>query len=361
MKSHSSQLLGSKLLGGKVLGVVMPLCLAVLMAAQASAATSFSNSLTSFTGDSTLAATQGALNTAGFNFFSIEGLDEGITRDPSVVFDTTGARFGSLWGGDNGRNYVRTNESDYATTSFVAEISVTYGAGGLVVTNQQAFLGMGTGNFALYGIPDWSTLFASTFVQPENGGLTTFRTQNDANQWAGNPGAAYDAGTHRLQMTFDAVAKTATYAMDVNYAGGPFVADSTTAAVDLNHIDCPSGCGNPPAPISADFFGPDGWPNEPSSIYFGGDDGVIFSDFSVVVSAAPGLDGDFNNDDVVDGRDFLTWQRGGSPQPLTSGDLTLWRDNYGTGTLAAVTSVPEPASLLLLLSMVSGTLLRRRV
>jgi hypothetical protein len=359
MKSHSTQRLRGKLLDGKVFGVVMPLGLAALLVAQASAATSFSNSLTSFTGDSTLAATQGALNTVGFNFFSTAGLAEDFSSDPSVVFDATGAKFGSLFGGDGGRNYMRTNQSDFVTTSFVAEISVTYGAGGIPVSNQQAFFGMGTGDTALYGVPDWSLQIASTFVQPENGGLTTFRTQNDVNQWSGNPGAAYDAGTHRLQMTFDATARTMTYAMDVNYAGGPFVADATAAPVDLNQVDCASGCGGG---TSADFFGPDGWPTEPSSIYFGGDDWVTFSDFSVVVSAAPGLDGDFNGDDIVDGRDFLAWQRGESPNELSSSDLALWRDNYGTGGLAAVASVPEPASmLLLLLGIASGTLRRRQV
>lgn len=334
-------------------------CLFALASTDASAATSFAISLTGFTGDSTVPATQGALNTAGFNFASIEGLDAGITRDPSIVFDSTGAKFGSLWGGDNGRNYIRTNDTDYATGSFVAEISVTYGDGGALATNQQAFFGMGTGDIALWGVPDWSTLFASTFVQPENSGLATFRTQNDANEWAGNPGAAYDAGTHRLQMTFDATAKTITYAMDIDYAGGAFVADSTTTPVDLNHIDCPVGCGFPTMPISADFFAEDGWPTEASSIYFGGDDSVIFKDFSVVVSDEPGLDGDFNEDGNVDGRDFLVWQRGGSPSSLSSSDLALWRDNYGVGGLAAIASVPEPGSLVLLLLGVLGGAYRR--
>jgi T5SS/PEP-CTERM-associated repeat protein len=58
--------------------------------------------------------------------------------------------------------------------------------------------------------------------------------------------------------------------------------------------------------------------------------------------------GDFDNDGDVDGRDFLVWQRGGSPNPLSSGDLTLWQSNYGTGSLAAVGSVPEPASAALI-------------
>ena len=57
--------------------------------------------------------------------------------------------------------------------------------------------------------------------------------------------------------------------------------------------------------------------------------------------------GDFDNDGDVDGRDFLVWQRGGSPNPLSAGDLALWQAEYGNGTLAAVASVPEPSSILL--------------
>jgi hypothetical protein len=39
--------------------------------------------------------------------------------------------------------------------------------------------------------------------------------------------------------------------------------------------------------------------------------------------------GDFDNDNDVDGRDFLVWQRGGSPNSLSSGDLALWQQTYG--------------------------------
>jgi hypothetical protein len=72
--------------------------------------------------------------------------------------------------------------------------------------------------------------------------------------------------------------------------------------------------------------------------------------FGVVTSpGGGGLDGDFNDDDVVDGADFLVWQRGGSPNPLSSGDLDLWKANFGqTAAAASVGSVPEPATLALL-------------
>lgn len=68
---------------------------------------------------------------------------------------------------------------------------------------------------------------------------------------------------------------------------------------------------------------------------------------------------DFNNDDVVDGADFLIWQRGfgavGTGTPATGdangdlnvndADLQAWKNQFGTaGSIAAV---PEPASLVL--------------
>ena len=51
--------------------------------------------------------------------------------------------------------------------------------------------------------------------------------------------------------------------------------------------------------------------------------------------------GDFDGNGVVDGRDFLMWQRGESPTPLSASDLADWQANYGNGSLGAV-SVPEP-------------------
>jgi hypothetical protein len=59
------------------------------------------------------------------------------------------------------------------------------------------------------------------------------------------------------------------------------------------------------------------------------------------------LAGDYDLDGDVDGRDFLVWQRGASPNPLSAGDLADWQNNYGggqDGSLASQFIVPEPAS-----------------
>jgi len=44
-------------------------------------------------------------------------------------------------------------------------------------------------------------------------------------------------------------------------------------------------------------------------------------------SIAPG---DYDHDFDVDGADFLIWQQGESPNPLSQSDLAAWEANYGT-------------------------------
>lgn len=64
--------------------------------------------------------------------------------------------------------------------------------------------------------------------------------------------------------------------------------------------------------------------------------------------------GDFDGDGDVDGADFLAWQRGESPTPLSNGDLVDWQNNYGSGggpLSASSTAVPEPSALVLFLGL----------
>jgi hypothetical protein len=64
-----------------------------------------------------------------------------------------------------------------------------------------------------------------------------------------------------------------------------------------------------------------------------------------VLSISFGIPGDFNQDGDVDGLDFLLWQRDNGV-----GDLADWENNYGApAPIAAITSVPEPATLFLVL------------
>lgn len=80
------------------------------------------------------------------------------------------------------------------------------------------------------------------------------------------------------------------------------------------------------------------------------------------VEFASGVDGDFDDNNIVDGNDFLVWQRGGSPNPLSSADLAAWKANFGSSVpaSASVASVPEPAAALLISLGLSFVMLNRR-
>jgi hypothetical protein len=75
-----------------------------------------------------------------------------------------------------------------------------------------------------------------------------------------------------------------------------------------------------------------------------------------------GLDGDFNGDEVVDGLDVLTWQRGETDPALSPTLLQDWKDNFGAGApaAAAAAAVPEPASLALSAMVFAASVLIRR-
>jgi hypothetical protein len=114
-----------------------------------------------------------------------------------------------------------------------------------------------------------------------------------------------------------------------------------------------------PAIDVSELYGDDGWPVEPSRIFFGADDGTIIKDFSVVVQA-PGGAADFDGDSDTDGADFLTWQRGlgtmdnaikatgdaNGDMDVNGADLEVWRGDFGS-TTGAATAVPEAASIIL--------------
>jgi hypothetical protein len=78
------------------------------------------------------------------------------------------------------------------------------------------------------------------------------------------------------------------------------------------------------------------------------------------VSAATGADFDLNG--VVNGMDFLAWQRGGSPYPLSQGDLAIWSAEYGNAVLplSEISAVPEPTTSALALAAICLAMSQRR-
>jgi hypothetical protein len=95
------------------------------------------------------------------------------------------------------------------------------------------------------------------------------------------------------------------------------------------------------------------------------------------LAAAPANNADFNSDGIVDGQDFLIWQRGlgltgqtgksngnaNSDTVVDGADLEIWRASFGgPGAAVAVFAVPEPsqAALLGALAVAFASVWRRR-
>jgi T5SS/PEP-CTERM-associated repeat protein len=82
---------------------------------------------------------------------------------------------------------------------------------------------------------------------------------------------------------------------------------------------------------------------------------------SASLTVVEGSDGDFDGDGDVDGRDFLIWQRGGSPNPRSASDLADWQANYGVAPVTSVSmAVPEPGNVLLMIGYATGIAFLRR-
>lgn len=103
---------------------------------------------------------------------------------------------------------------------------------------------------------------------------------------------------------------------------------------------------------------------------------IVATTFAEVIGQAPVIDADFNGDTVVDANDYALWRdslgaTGLNPYDLgdANGDGTVddadyaaWRSSYNaaTGLQTQPTSVPEPASLLLLSAFATSVAVWRR-
>lgn len=329
----------------------------LLTVATASAATSFSNSLTGFTGDSTVPATQAAVAAAGFNFAEFGD------ANTKVSFSAGGAQFGPVLGttpedGNIQRNYMRTNDSDYSAVSFVLEITI---ATTQDIDLQDAYVGLGSGDISTsFRLPDVDTDAASVMYwgenEPDNPTLEIGRTNDQSSNFLSVPAPGFGTGTHRLRMTHDWFRKVAEFSLDLDYAGGPFNADVTASISTM--------------PL---YLTTTGFPVDPGRIFFGGDQTTTFRDFSVAVNSSPHVFGDLSGDSSITNADWTVLRTNLYSEPAGSaesmylkGDLngdfrinqedfilfkTLYDLHNGSGAfLQMLAGVPEPTSLALLLS-----------
>ena len=97
-----------------------------------------------------------------------------------------------------------------------------------------------------------------------------------------------------------------------------------------------------------------------SAFFAGGASNVYLDNLKVINNdLSPGIAGDYNNNGVVDGADYVLWRNNGplmnevaDPGTVSAADYTEWRARFGntsgSGSFVGST-VPEPASLVLLL------------
>jgi hypothetical protein len=195
-----------------------------------------------------------------------------LPNDRRIVFDSSGATFGSFGGGDFGRNVMRTLANNYAADDFTAEFTINgwtpQEVGGVPTNGTHVFLGFGPGVIGSAGVPDWSPdggLTAASFIveldgvnmtiwsQPENYVDPTFtsNTFQTAAAWITTN------DTWRVRLAYDNALNEATVSIDLTYDGVTFNTDITSG------------------PIVA----PD--PLPVSKIYIAGDDGIVLSDWDI--------------------------------------------------------------------------------
>lgn len=94
---------------------------------------------------------------------------------------------------------------------------------------------------------------------------------------------------------------------------------------------------------------------------------------AIVRTAAAALPGDYDDNGVVDGGDFLAWQRtsgSGTPLPnetaspgiVDAEDLNVWKQHFSANntTSSTVAQVPEPSAFIVAVSAVAATLITAR-
>lgn len=158
-----------------------------------------------------------------------------------VTFDSAGATFGLGNAGYEGRNTIRTIEEDYDSVSFDAYVTVAS-----LGTNFEAWLGLGSGAIVSWNGPSAPAdhaVFMSLRSGEEPWDIGNINNRYSAikvgptAQTSDDHYGAYGAATEiRMKMSYDAVAKTATFSFDNNYDGVTFSPDQTLAPIDTSDL-----------------------------------------------------------------------------------------------------------------------------
>ena len=170
----------------------------------------------------------------------------------------------ATWALGSARGYVRTIDTDYNTVDFIFEgtLDILDGVGPSGV----GIFGLGTGepDATVFGIPQIPNVHAEFGPDGFANGFVGLNDDHTRESGLLGQGTGWD-GVHRVRLTWTAATSTALFEVDQDYAGGPITADYTYTI------------GN-----AAD----NGFDASNSRLFFGGGDGVVWDDISVIPEPA---------------------------------------------------------------------------
>lgn len=310
------------------------------------------------------------LSLAAMSAGSLFAADLTIVEDFSVDFgslvDTGGSGTSSVTGGqaliggagNDGRDWYGTTDTDYATVSFTAEVDVVVEAG--TNNDNSLYLGLGVGNDADNagqgpGFDEPSVGPAVYAAVRDNAGgnhiLGDFDSTSIGDAIGTNTDGPAGPGTHTLRLSYDQVAQTATFSIDLNQTGSF-------------------------SPLSTVDTSDNGFDATNSRIFIGAANARAFDNFKVMPFIAPPLGCDVNGNGACNSTDFATirdnlFQAGVREDGDLNGDgmidfadYRLFKDDPLRVTgfdPPAATAVPEPTSVALvgICSMLGAGLVRR--
>lgn len=306
-------------------------------------------------------------------------IDDSPTHDPPVNPSVTSGPLPAdynfsltgwyLWhpagiteGGANGHQRFRNGSGGSGTGSFYS-----FGA-----SNGNTERALGIVNSATLANVSAYAYIGLRLVNDTGVTLTEFTLQYNGEQWR-----ADNANAQKLEFGWK-VRATTVQESDFNAVSAlDFTSPVLGTGNGLGNGDGKAAIG--PATVTGINWGPGEhlWLRWADMNDDGLDHGLAIDDVVFSASAAVGGSADFDDDNDVDGADFLIWQRGvsiddGSALPVNGDatgegnvdgdDLAVWKSQFGQpSSLANIQAVPEPSAALLAAAGLAGLTWRRRL
>lgn len=214
------------------------------------------------------------------------------------------------------------------------------------------------------------------FTNNTNHAITSFLISYTGEQWRL---AAADANIDRLDFQYSTSAgATLTSGTYIDVDGLDFSSPNNSSVGTLNGNSAANRTVFDPLAITP------ATPIQPESTFYvrwrpvliagtNTNDGLAVDDFSIGVTLAPGVAGDYNSNGVVDAGDYAAWRKrlnqavtisnDITPGTVVAQDYTEWRNRFGKTTFdfgaGSGANIPEPATTHLAVTLVSVVLVLR--